>query len=115
MLQPYFPTSAFPTSVVAAADQKAATTSSTAWVTYPNLYTAQCLNTDGASWLQVNHVAPAGDTRPVVSAVYGPTWGLHLVDLNLALGNLVTLMNDQGIAFAAQSIGTRIGGPGAAS
>ena len=115
MLQPYFPTSSFPTSVSAAADQRTATTSSTAWVTYPNLYTAQCENTDGASWLQVNTVAPAGDTRPVVSAVYGPTWGLHLVDLNLALGNLVSLVNDQGIAFAAGSIGSGIDAPGAAA
>jgi hypothetical protein len=115
MLQPYFPTSSFPTSVSAASNQTAVTTSNAAWVTYPNLYTAQCENTDGASWLQVTDVAPPGDTRPVVSPVYGPTWGLHLVDLNLALGNLVTLVKDQRIAFAAQSIGSGIGGPAAAA
>ncbi|HEY1987866.1 MAG TPA: DUF3089 domain-containing protein [Acidimicrobiales bacterium] len=113
MLQPYFPTSGFPTSVAAASSQTAATTSSAAWVTYPNLYTAQCENRDGASWLQVTNAAPAGDTRPVVSAAYGPTWGLHLVDFNLALGNLVSLVNDQGIVFAAQSIGSGIRGSGA--
>jgi hypothetical protein len=45
----------------------------------------------------------------VVSAVLGPTWGLHLVDVNLALGNLVTLVGEQGIAFAAKSIGSGIG------
>ncbi len=115
MLQPYFPTSSFPTSVSAASNQKAATASSAAWVTYPDLYTAQCENQDGASWLQVTHVAPAGDTRPVVSEVYGPTWGLHLVDLNLTLGNLVTLVGEEGTAFAAQSVGSGIGGAGAAT
>ncbi|HEV3265298.1 MAG TPA: DUF3089 domain-containing protein [Acidimicrobiales bacterium] len=98
-LEPYFPTAA----AGAAGNQP------TPWVTYPNLYTAQCAYQDGASWLQVTDVAPAGDTRPVVSAVLGPTWGLHLVDVNLALGNLVTLVGEQGIAFAAKSIGSGIG------
>ena len=52
-LEPYFPTS------TAAAAGKP----STPWVTYPNLYTAQCAYQDGASWLQVTDVAPTGDTR----------------------------------------------------
>ena len=33
--------------------------------------------------------ARAGDTRPVVTPTLGPTWGLHLDDVNLSLGNLV--------------------------
>ena len=32
----------------------------------------------------------AGDPRPTVTATLGPTWGYHLDDVNLALGNLVT-------------------------
>jgi hypothetical protein len=60
------------------------------WVTYPQLYTAACESGNGITWLQVNTVKSAGDTRPVVTASLGPTWGYHLYDVNLALGNLVT-------------------------
>ena len=112
-LQPYFPTSA--TAVPTGSAQKTSGKLATPWVTYPNLYTAQCENKDGASWLQVTDVAPLGDTRPVVSAVLGPTWGLHLEDVNLALGNLVVLVGDQATAFAAQSIASGPDGPATTS
>lgn len=61
----------------------------TPWVTFPGLYTAQCQQSGGASWLQVTTNAAPGDRRPTVSAVLGPNWGYHLQDVNLALGNLV--------------------------
>jgi hypothetical protein len=64
--------------------------SSVPWVTYPRLYTASCESASGATWLQVNTVNAAGDARPVVSASLGPTWGYHVDDINLALGNLVS-------------------------
>ena len=57
------------------------------WVTYPGLYTGTCKSAGGATWLQIT--ARAGDTRPVVMPTLGPTWGLHLDDVNLSLGNLV--------------------------
>jgi DUF3089 family protein len=60
------------------------------WVTYPHLYTASCQIANGATWLQVNTVKEPGDTRPVVTASLGPTWGYHADDINLTLGNLVT-------------------------
>jgi uncharacterized ferredoxin-like protein len=41
-----------------------------------------------------------GDHRPVVHQVLGPRWGLHLVDINIALGNLVDLVDDQSKAYA---------------
>jgi hypothetical protein len=107
-LDPLFPTKT--TAVPTGSGQSAATkVDATPWVTYPNLYTAQCEDKNGASWLQVNDVAPSGDTRPVVNtSLLGPTWGLHLEDVNLALGNLVTLVHDEGTAFVAQSIGSGI-------
>jgi hypothetical protein len=57
------------------------------WVSYPSLYTAQCEDSNGASWLQVT--AAPGDPRPVVKATLGPDWGYHEDDVNLALGDLV--------------------------
>jgi hypothetical protein len=63
------------------------------WVTYPQLYTASCESASGVTWLQVNTVKAPGDTRPVVTASQGPTWGYHTYDVNLALGNLVTAVS----------------------
>ncbi len=60
----------------------------TAWVTYPDLYTAACHSADGASWLQIGTQTTGG--RPVVSETLGPQWGYHDDDINLALGDLVT-------------------------
>ncbi len=60
------------------------------WVSYPRLYTASCESANGATWLQVNTIQAPGDARPVVTASLGPTWGYHVDDINLALGNLVS-------------------------
>jgi len=35
----------------------------------------------------------------VVSQVLGPTWGLHLVEMNIAMGNLVDLVREQASAY----------------
>jgi hypothetical protein len=82
-LQPYFPTPSGPTP----------------WVSYPDLYNAQCMSVGGATWLQVNTIVTPGDTRPVVTQVLGPDWGLHLVDVNLALGDLVSLAGLEAAAY----------------
>jgi hypothetical protein len=71
----------------------------TPWVTYPGLYTAQCMRAGGASWLQVDTTATAGDSRPAVSAALGPAWGYHVDDVSLALGNLVTDVAHQEAAY----------------
>jgi hypothetical protein len=61
----------------------------TPWVEFPDQYTASCQSADGASWLQVTVISSAGDRRPVVQETLGSNYGLHLYDVNLALGNLV--------------------------
>jgi hypothetical protein len=72
----------------------------TPWVAYPGLYTAQCESSEGANWLQIDATSIAGDQRPVVEQTLGPTWGLHLVDVNIALGSLVDLVRQQAAAFS---------------
>jgi len=72
---------------------------STPWVTYPGLYTAQCKTSGGATWLQIKAKQSPGDPRPTVAATLGPDWGLHLNDVNLALGNLVQDVARQEAAF----------------
>jgi DUF3089 family protein len=71
----------------------------TPWVTYPGLYTAQCQQSGGATWLQVTSTAVAGDPRPTVTATLGPNWGYHLDDVNLALGNLVSAVSREESAY----------------
>ncbi len=68
------------------------------WVTYPGLYTGACESAAGATWLQIT--ARTGDSRPVVTPTLGPTWGLHLDDVNLALGNLVNDVMAEEAAYA---------------
>ncbi|HVA75522.1 MAG TPA: DUF3089 domain-containing protein [Acidimicrobiales bacterium] len=72
----------------------------TPWVTYPGLYSASCESAAGATWLQVNHVATAGDTRPVVTESLGPLWGYHVDDIQLTLGNLVDDVRTEEAAYA---------------
>ncbi len=72
----------------------------TPWVSRQGQYTAECESGDGANWLQVDSNNPAGDQRQTFTAVLGPTWGLHLVDVNIALGNLVDLVRGEAAAYA---------------
>ncbi len=83
-LEPYFP---------------ASSSGGAPWVTYPGLYTGACETLGGATWLQIT--AKAGDPRPVVQATLGPTWGLHLDDANIALGNLVNDVRAEEAAYSA--------------
>ncbi len=72
---------------------------STPWVEYPDLYTARCESAGAASWLQVTDIATSGDARPRVTDTLGAQWGLHLDDINLALGNLVDVVARQEVAY----------------
>ena len=71
----------------------------TPWVSFPDLYTAQCKQDGGASWLQVTAMPAQGDPRPTVSATGGPVWGYHVADVNLALGNLVSDVGTEEAAY----------------
>jgi len=70
----------------------------TPWAASVGQYTAQCHHENGASWLQINPV-PGTVFTEFVQEVLGPQWGLHLVDVNIALGNLVKTVAIQSAAF----------------
>jgi hypothetical protein len=78
----------------------------TPWVSYPGLYRAQCREADGASWLNIEEVGEPGDPRPALVNSLGPGWGLHLVDVNVVLGDLVSLVRRQGAAWAREQSGS---------
>jgi hypothetical protein len=89
-LDPYFPT---PGTTGASTDV------TTPWVEYPDLYTAQCQSSGGATWLQIDDIAGSSDRRPQVTEILGPQWGFHLEDVNLALGNLVQIVSEEEAAY----------------
>jgi Protein of unknown function (DUF3089) len=97
MLRPYLRTSRFPGPIGAVAGDPPS--APTPWVAFPNLYTARCEQSNDLTWLQVTDVSGPTDPRPRTRGTLPPTWGLHLGDVNLALGNLVDLARTQGAAY----------------
>jgi Protein of unknown function (DUF3089) len=69
---------------------------STRWISIPGAYRAHCSTAGGASVLQIS----ADGAAPTPSPSPDATWGLHLVDGNIALGNLVSLVQSEAAAYA---------------
>jgi hypothetical protein len=69
---------------------------STAWIE-SQAYSGQCSGEGGANVLRITGAPGAPDLKPLPA----PTWGLHLVDANIALGDLVTLVHRQAERFTA--------------
>jgi len=82
----------------------------TPWVSTPGLLTAKCASNDNASgYLEVTVNGNPADPR--VDDIIGDigvmpnvlaNWGLHLVDVNLAMGNLLDIVAAQTKAYAAK-------------
>lgn len=75
----------------------------TPFVSLPGLLTAQCVDKGGFSYLAITVNAVPGDARTdtingdvVINGKVQPQWGLHLIDMHLALGNLVEIVKHQG-------------------
>jgi hypothetical protein len=58
--------------------------------THPDLNTARCEQSDGASRLNVSKATGPADHRPTVTENLGPAYGYHSWDLGLAQDNLVS-------------------------
>jgi len=98
-LEPYSRTTPVPGPIGAITGQLPS--ASTPWVRYPRLYTAKCESAKGATWLQITDIGGPSDRRVrIQNPVLGPTWGLHLADVRVALGNLVDLVRSQAAAYA---------------
>ena len=67
----------------------------TTWVSAPDFYDSQCVDADGADVMQVSPLGGA----PMLNAVPTAQWGLHLTDVDLALGDLVRLVQRQFRAY----------------
>jgi hypothetical protein len=76
----------------------------TPFVALPDALALSCESTADHDYLAVAVADPA-DPRPVggfVAETLGHSWGLHLVDVNVALDDLVTLAERQGAAYAQE-------------
>jgi len=85
-------------------------TVTTPFVSVPGLLTAQCATTNGFNYLAVHINADPASSR--TSQIVGDVmfngqiqkdWGLHLIDANLAMGNLVDIVRQEGAAWTAKA------------
>jgi hypothetical protein len=75
----------------------------TPWLQPPGHYDAQCVEANGASVLMTSDQ----DGAVHLHASPDATWGLHLADVNIALGNLVDLVGTQAKAYLKRSRANR--------
>jgi hypothetical protein len=79
----------------------------TPFVSVPGLLTAECATNENAAYLEITvHGAPSDPrTDDIVGDVNGANgqpqanWGLHLMDVNLVMGNLIEIVGQQAKAY----------------
>jgi hypothetical protein len=83
----------------------------TPWVSVPGLLTAKCTSSDHAAYLEVTvHGSPSDRRRNeitgdiVANGQVLANWGLHLIDVNLAMGNLLDIVGRQAKGYMAGGI-----------
>jgi len=81
----------------------------TPWVSVPGLLTAQCSSNEHATYLEVTVHGDPSDPRTddiagdlVAGGQLLLDWGLHLIDVNLAMGNLVDVVTQQARAWSGR-------------
>ncbi len=83
----------------------------TPFVTLPGMLSAQCVNRGGFSYLAITVAADPADKRTdtiagdvMAGGKAAANWGLHLIDMHLAMGNLVDIVKSQSKAYASRAI-----------
>jgi hypothetical protein len=81
----------------------------TPFVSVPGLLSAECVTDDAGSYLSVKVNANPADPRTdeIVGDVIDQgqirkEWGLHLIDVHVAMGNLIDIVGRQAKAYAKQ-------------
>jgi Protein of unknown function (DUF3089) len=104
----YAPTTPFPGALGGGSPVPSAPTP---WVETLGAYRAKCMHENGATWLQPEQ-SPSLSTaafedleahNETARELIGPEWGLHLYDVNIALGNLVHTVAVQTQAFGFEA------------
>src|SRR5262249_41862807 len=81
----------------------------TPWVSVPGLLTSRCATNENATYLEITvHGNPGGPRVADITGDIGANgniqanWGLHLIDVNLAMGNLLDIVGQQTKAYLAK-------------
>jgi hypothetical protein len=82
----------------------------TAWVSVPGLLSARCTTNDNATYLEITVNGNPDDPRTdTVTGDLGTSpqiqgmWGLHLIDINLGVGNILEIVNQQSRAYSSRN------------
>lgn len=82
----------------------------TMWVSVPGLLTARCASNEHASYLEITvNGNPADPRTDDIRGDLGvgnqilKDWGLHLIDVNLGMGNLLDIVKQQSRAWRAKA------------
>ena len=80
----------------------------TPFVSVPGLLTAECVSNEKGSYLAITVHGDPSDPRTdditgdvVVNGIVLADWGFHLIDVNLAIGNLVDIVGQQSKVYLA--------------
>lgn len=72
----------------------------TPWVALPGLVTGRCSANESATYLEISvHGDPSGPRTDDIAGDLSRDWGLHPVDVDLALGNLIEIVGRQSKAW----------------
>ena len=97
-LDPIFPSKPFAPGTIATGNKLLQITQpmpKTTWGSIPGSYSAHCSSAGGANVLEIKPLGGAQTPHPAPT----PEWGLHLLDANIALGNLVGDVKSEAAAF----------------
>jgi hypothetical protein len=82
----------------------------TPFVAVPGLLSAQCVSNEKGSYLEItvngNPADPRADDIPgdvMAAGKPNPSWGLHLIDVHEAMGDLVSLVGRQSSAYTSKA------------
>jgi Protein of unknown function (DUF3089) len=78
----------------------------TPWISVPGLLTARCASNEHATYLEVTVHGNPADPRTdditgdiTANGQVQANWGLHLIDVNLGMGNLLDILGQQARAY----------------
>ncbi|HJP16527.1 MAG TPA: DUF3089 domain-containing protein [Acidimicrobiales bacterium] len=91
MLNPYFPSEG-----QKRLSPESTTEVTTPWITYPDFIFGECIDNGTFSYFSVEFLFDNADPRTDnVGGELTPQWGLHILDMSIALGNLVDTAHTQ--------------------
>lgn len=74
------------------------------YYTMPGFLETECMNKDGIVYLEIRVLGDPDDPRADdIGGDFDGGWGMHLVDMTIAMGDLVGLAESQGAAHASQA------------